>query len=171
MKRSFVPFGLLLSSLFALLLSTCTAGKAGQGQREQAVPDRLARLELLDLNGAKVPWEKFAGRPLFLNFWATWCAPCVAEMGTIEQLHREYGDAVTFVALSNEAPEKIRAFQEGRSLSFSFLQLQGEYIDAFVVKLPTTLLIGSDGHIVAEEEGSRNWSSPEMRQLMEQLQP
>jgi hypothetical protein len=56
-------------------------------------------------------------------------------------------------------------------LSFSFLQLQGEYIDAFVVKLPTTLLIGSDGHIVAEEEGSRNWSSPEMRQLMEQLQP
>lgn len=68
---------------------------------------------------------------------------------------------MVFLAVSTENLEKIRHFKEERPFSFDYARLDIDYIDAYVIKLPTTLLINRKGEVVHEEEGSRDWSSRE----------
>lgn len=68
---------------------------------------------------------------------------------------------MVFLAVSTENLEKIRRFKEERPFSFDYARLDIDYIDAYVIKLPTTLLINRKGEVVHEEEGSRDWSSRE----------
>ena len=136
---------------------------------DNQLDDRLKRIRMADLNGQPVSWPSLRGKPVFLNFWATWCAPCVAEMESIQYLQDHLGDKVHIIALSNEPVEKISAFGNRRGLGFALWQLQGEYIDAFVLKLPTTLLINAEGEIVEDIEGGQSWSSPEMVKKVERL--
>lgn len=67
--------------------------------------------KLRDLDDRVVDLQQFAGRPVVLNFWATWCVPCVAEHGTFRQAAARYGSRVSFlgVVYQDEAPA-IRAF-------------------------------------------------------------
>jgi thiol-disulfide isomerase/thioredoxin len=120
--------------------------------------DRLQRIKLSDLDGRPFTLEDLGGRPVFLNFWATWCGPCISEMRSIEEVYQQYKDDVVFLAVSTETPEQIKAFQAKHDYSFQFARLEVEYVDAFVVKLPTTMLITRDGKMQYEEEGFRVWT-------------
>ena len=65
---------------------------------EKKFADYEFRLE--DLNGNKVSFSEFKGKSVFLNFWATWCPPCVAEMPDIHSLYKKTGDKISFVMIS-----------------------------------------------------------------------
>lgn len=121
--------------------------------------DRLDRIHFTDLNGTALTMADFAGKAVFLNFWATWCKPCIQEMDYIQRLHARYGQDVVFLAASTDDLQTIQNFQEQRGFTFQFVRLDIEYIDAFVISLPTTLLINKDGEIIHEEEGVRVWDS------------
>lgn len=121
--------------------------------------DRLDRLHMTDLDGNALTMSDFDGKPVFLNFWATWCKPCVQEMSDIQQLYQMYGDSIIFLAASIEDIETIRQFRDQYRLSFQLVRLDIEYIDAFVITLPTTLLIDRQGEVRYEEEGLRIWDS------------
>lgn len=131
--------------------------------------DRLAKIKMTRLDGRPFSLNQYVGQPIFLNFWATWCAPCVSEMQAFERLHQEYGGDIVFLAVSNEEISKIKAFGDQRDISFTLARLDIGYLEAYVVKLPTTLLIDSKGNIVHEEEGSRNWNSEESENLVKSI--
>lgn len=151
-----------------LLLAACKGLQPTQDSNPP-LDGRLQRIRMVDLEGQTVSWPSLRGKPVFLNFWATWCAPCVAEMESIQYLQQRLGDQVHIIALSNEPAEKISAFGKRRDLDFPLWQLQGEYIDAFVLELPTTLLIDAKGKIVEDIEGGQSWSSPDMAAKVERL--
>ncbi len=138
--------------------ASSTNAPANSGTNLAALSDRLRRVKLTDLQGRPFNLALYYGKPVFLNFWATWCGPCIQEMESIEAVYQQYKGKVIFLAVTTEEPEKIEAFRKKYPYTFDFARLEGDYLDAFVVKLPTTMLITRDGTLLYEEEGYRVWT-------------
>ena len=114
------------------------------------------------------------GRYVLLNFWATWCPPCVREMPSLERLARMLpGDrfGVLAVALDAEGGDKVRPFVARLGLTFPIaLDPEGRVGDAYGARdLPTTFLIDPQGRVVAAGKGERTWDAPEMVEYLREL--
>jgi cytochrome c biogenesis protein CcmG, thiol:disulfide interchange protein DsbE len=117
----------------------------------------------------------YKGDVVLLNIWATWCAPCRAEMPSIEKLHREFGPrGLRIVAVSVDDPgqqKTIRDFARELGLTFEILQdpthdIQKAYQTTGV---PETFVLGRDGVIRKKIIGATDWSSQGTRALVAQL--
>ncbi len=130
---------------------------------------------LPDLAGRTVRLSDFRGRKaVFLNFWATWCPPCRAEMPTMEQAYQAYrGQGLEILAVSvDTAPkETVQAFMAELTLSFpALLDPDMAVLYAYrVLGLPASVLIDRQGVIRAVEIGYRDWYSAESRKRLESL--
>ena len=107
---------------------------------------------------------------IILNFWATWCPPCVAEMPELQALHKKYGDRVAFVLVTNEKPEVVEAFMEKNQYVLPVFYLATEVpavlsFNAF----PTTYIISKDGRVVSKKTGAANWNSKATEKILEEL--
>lgn len=138
-----------------LLLSCKTAQPPATSTR---LDERLEKIKMTDLKGRPLTLRQMTGKPVFLNFWATWCGPCVSEMQSIEAVYQHFKNDIVFLAVSAEDPVKIRSFLQKHRFSFEFARLDITYLDAYIVTMPTTLLIDADGRLIAEEEGFREWT-------------
>ncbi|MEM7224842.1 MAG: TlpA disulfide reductase family protein [Pseudomonadota bacterium] len=135
-------------------------------------PRPAPRAVFTDAGGQPVTLQDFAGRVVLLNFWATWCAPCVYEMPDFDRLQADLGgQGLTVIAASQDrggAPIVEQFYQEYN------LQSMGIYLDGSgklsqeigVRGLPTTFLIDGAGQIVGALEGPAEWDSPEARALI-----
>jgi len=105
--------------------------------------------------GAHVALADLKGKPVILAFWGTYCPSCRAELGTLEELHREAGDRYALIALSSEDPRKVRSFAESRGLSFpTVIDGSGSTFSAYRVEsIPKTVIIDADGAIVHDFVG------------------
>lgn len=116
----------------------------------------------------------YAGHVVIVNIWATWCAPCIVEMPSLEALHRRYaGDGLRVVAVSVDAPDsenQIREFRDRLNLSFEILHdvadIRATYQTAGV---PESFVIGRDGRIRRRVFSAEDWDSPSNRALVAQL--
>jgi peroxiredoxin len=128
---------------------------------------------LRDLNGKEVKLEDQREMIVFLNFWATWCPPCRAEMPSMEKLYREFHDRdFTILAINvQEEAKKVRAFTEKLDLSFPILlDFQATVGSMYGVwSLPTTDLIDRAGYIIGGALGPRDWASKEAFELINHL--
>ncbi len=125
---------------------------------------------IFDLNGNSVPFSQFRGQAVFLNFWATWCAPCIAEMPDIQDLYNDFGDQAAFVLVSDESPERIRHFMEQRKLDMPVYVRRGGVPHDFASNsIPVTYVISPQGQVVIRKSGVAKWNSKSMQQLMQQL--
>lgn len=141
--------------IIILLLSCKTAPPPATSAR---LDERLEKIKMTDLKGRPLSLRQMTGKPVFLNFWATWCGPCVSEMQSIEAVYQQFKNDIVFMAVSNEDPAKIRSFLQKHRFSFEFVRLDITYLDAYIVTMPTTLLIDANGRLIAEEEGFRVWT-------------
>lgn len=135
-------------------------------QPDPVVPGEVAPpFELLDLDGNSHHLSDFAGQVVVLNFWATWCPPCVEEMPSLQQLADSLeGDGLKVVAVSvDERYADIAPFVEEHSLRFLVLHDLGKRVSRRyeVFQFPETWLIGRDGRLVSRIIGARDWSAPE----------
>src|SRR5690554_3785757 len=73
-----------------------------------------------DLQGEPVPLSSYAGRPLIVNFWATWCAPCVKEMPDLDELSRKYPD-MDFVGIAIDTQANVERFLKKVQVSYPLL--------------------------------------------------
>jgi peroxiredoxin len=155
MTSKLIPLATLL--LAAALFSCKTPQAAAPPAPKASLSERLEKIKMTDLQGNAFTLHAYAGKPVFLNFWATWCRPCISEMQSIEAAYAQLGKEVAFLAVSSESPEKIQAFLEKNKFSFPIAHLDINYIDVYIVKMPTTFLIDASGNLVLEEEGYRDW--------------
>ncbi len=124
---------------------------------------------MTDFEGNPINLKDFAGKPIFLNFWATWCGPCVNEMPSVEKASQQFKDDIVFLAVSDESPALIKSYVKKNKFSFKFGHLDVSYLDVYVMVLPTTLLIDAKGQLVEEEEGFRDWMSAESQEKLKSL--
>ena len=116
----------------------------------------------------------FAGHPLLLNLWATWCQPCREEMPSFERLYRDDGPrGLRIVAVSVDDPgtdDAIRALVRQNGLTFDVLHgARSRIMAQYQVRgVPETFLISAQGRIVGTQYG-RDWSTPESRALVDSL--
>jgi thiol-disulfide isomerase/thioredoxin len=137
---------------------------------------RVPDLAFLDAAGAQKRLADFRGKWIVLNLWATWCAPCRAEMPALDRLQGELGGAsfeVVAIALDTRSVERARNFLQetgvGRLRFYadpSGQVLQDVRAIGRAVGLPTTLLVDPDGCEVAHLPGSAAWDGPEAKALV-----
>lgn len=106
----------------------------------------------------------------FLSFWATWCAPCVAELPSIAALHKDYKDQISFVLVSRENPEVVKRFLDKKDLNLPVYFPSMEVPEVLQSNtLPTNYLIDGKGNIVIAEKGAADWNSKKVREVLEEL--
>lgn len=126
--------------------------------------------KLQNTKGEIVDLGDFQDQPIFLNFWATWCPPCIAEMPSIERLEKEYGDQVHFILVSNENQNITQKFLKEKQLNLSTYQaLEQEPELLRSNSIPITYIINKKGEIIAKESGSSKWDSDSVKKLLDQL--
>jgi thiol-disulfide isomerase/thioredoxin len=130
-------------------------------------------LDALDLSGR--PWSLPAlrGRAVLLNFWASWCEPCRAEMPTLQQLADFHGeDRLAVLAVNfKEAPGTARRFATRTGLKLPvLLDPAGEIARRWDVRIfPTTVLVGADGRPRWRVTGEMDWTGQEAGRLVDGL--
>lgn len=117
-------------------------------------------INLLDYNGNEVTLESFRGKVVVLNFWASWCPPCKAEMPDFETAYQKYGNDVEFVMVSHlawgsDTIESAKSFYNSSGYTFPIYfdyQFEGYY--AYDLQsIPRTVIINSDGTVCAYYTG------------------
>ena len=107
---------------------------------------------------------------VFLNFWATWCPPCVAELPEIQRAYDKYGDQVAFVLATNQEPAVVEAFMDKHGYKLPIFYLGPKTPEALNHRaLPTTFIISKDGRIVTKKTGAANWDSKATYKIFEEL--
>jgi thiol-disulfide isomerase/thioredoxin len=129
--------------------------------------------------GGKLTVADFKGRPILLNLWATWCAPCRAEMPTLDKLQAATGGSgfeVVAVNVDTARLEKRGAFLDsvGAKTLVRYADPSGDAFETMrkagrTLGLPVTLVIDKDGCEVAAVEGGAKWDSAEAQALVEAL--
>ncbi len=175
-RYGLVVLGLLVVVLLGLLMaiqacsmgySTVRSGQEGSGTiglagSELTPAPRIGRLApdftLVDLEGNLVTLSDFRGETVFLNFWATWCPPCRAEMPEMEAVYQEYKDkGVVVIGVDvQEAEEEVRQYVQQGGYSWTFvLDTTGEVTVSYkITGIPTSFFIDREGVIQAMNIGA-----------------
>lgn len=142
-----------------------------------SVKDNYGKLSSSDLQWTLINDENqsvrlsdLSDKPIFINFWATWCAPCIAEMPSIEKLYFDYKDDVHFVIATYENKPLVDAFLKKQELNLPVYHYQTKEPMLMQSKtIPATFILNTKGEIVVSEKGTSNWNSTSVRELLDQL--
>ncbi len=161
-----------------LVVASCTSGSS-------LAPGNLApQFTLTSLSGEKLSSSSFAGKVVLLNFWASWCGPCVEEMPALEALYtRLKGRGFLVVAVGmNDEEVKLKEFSERLGLSFPILvDKDGVVSDMYKVSgVPESFLLDKEGKLILMPDpqdntpsvrivGPRSWDSPRIVAIIERV--
>jgi thiol-disulfide isomerase/thioredoxin len=135
-------------------------------------PKPLPELAFTDAEDKPVTLAAYKGKTVLLNFWATWCAPCVKEMPSLDRLQAEMGkDRFVVLPLSLDGPSrpKVAPFYADRKLTNLgiYFDKGKKVLGALDVSvLPTSILIDAQGRELGRLEGDADWDKPEALALM-----
>ncbi len=124
--------------------------------------------QLINEGGRTINFSEFEGKTVFMNFWATWCTPCIAEMPDIHDLYKKIGYDVTFVMISVDIEhEKAMKFMEKKGFEFPVYFLKNEIPRTYDIhSIPTTYVISPDGKIVIEQHGLSKYDTEKFRNFI-----
>ncbi|MFM8270056.1 MAG: TlpA family protein disulfide reductase [Pseudomonadota bacterium] len=156
--------------VFFTLVSQDIQIESSLEKEESLVPN----LELRLPGGQQVDLKNLKGKAVLLNFWATWCEPCLEEMPSLSVLEKNYRSHGLMVLAVNiqESPEselreKLEGIRVPQNLIFNVKRSQ---ISQYKLEgIPYTIFINREGRPIKTFEGPRDWSSPEMFKQMDEL--
>ncbi len=173
MRRSLLFYGLCAAALWSIApVSSIAAPTHPSGPPAEAMvmlvpPTPAPETSFVLAGGAAATLGDYAGRVVVLNFWASWCAPCVRELPSLDRLAGQLpADRFVVLALSNDRDGvkvagpfleklgvvRLKPHLDPKSALARSLGLRG---------LPTTFVIDAEGRVVAKLEGVAEWDSPE----------
>ena len=114
----------------------------------------LNEVEIVNLNGEKIELTEYIGKPLVINYWATWCAPCLKEFPYFEEVKKQYGDEVNFIMVSDEDIDKIKKFASKKDYTFKYLMSPKNLSSYNINTIPVTYFYNSKGNITTKHQGS-----------------
>lgn len=169
-KLAFGAICVLFMQLFAPVLMSETAhAQYFKGEPFQAYPRPMDApfASWQDVDGNPTSLLRYKGDVLLVNFWATWCGPCVIEMPDLDAIQKKYGAAglkVLAISIDEDGVDKVKEFYEKNNLQHLeiFNDADGSSAAAFgVKKLPTSFLIDHEGKALGVVDGFARWEKPE----------
>jgi thiol-disulfide isomerase/thioredoxin len=138
-------------------------------QREQQVLEDYD-WEVEELDGDVLVLNEMKGQVMLINFWASWCPPCVAEMPGFQELYSDYGDKVEFLFIARDQKDKVTRFLTRKEYDLPVYFERGLTPKIlFNTALPTTYIIDGKGRIVMAEVGSRDWNGSDTRAFLDSV--
>lgn len=165
-RERFSP-GIVLLVALPITALLMLANQSGGSGVEAATAEETFDLsgKLFGIDGKPVDVTEYEGKIIFMNFWATWCGPCRAEMPSMAKLYEELKEqGLVMVAITDESPEPVRKYLEKSPYPFPIL-LDPEAIlfrRLRVRGLPTTFVFNDKNELVLEHVGGYNWSTPDL---------
>lgn len=127
-------------------------------------------LQFENQEGAMLSLNDFKGEVLFVNFWATWCPPCRAEMPSIQRLYDEYGGKIGFLIITGEETEPVMKYIQSNNFTFPVLYQRSNLPSSFKVSgIPHTYVINRQGEILMSKTGAARWDAPEFKEFLNKL--
>lgn len=153
-----------------LLKPTLIIHQPREEKQKLTLQDDVYQWQLSDVNGRMITLSDFKEKPLFINFWATWCPPCIAEMDGLQKLYDEYGTRVAFLFITNDETAKVKEFLKEKGYSIPVYFPQSKYPKDFEISsLPTTFLISSKSEIVINKKGVAQWNGTRIKNILDKV--
>jgi peroxiredoxin len=158
MRKKALLFLFCLLVMISTATSSCALPKNSMSSSSHTLPpigSKIGNLapgfNLVDMNGKSVSLADYDGKPVLVNFWATWCSPCRGEMPYLQQIYDDFSDdGLIMLAIDmQESPEKVKEFYSVYNLSMpALLDTSGKVSDDYgITSIPTTFFIDSEGII------------------------
>lgn len=113
-----------------------------------------------DLNGTRFTEDFFEGKKIFFNVWATWCPPCLSEMGSIEELYKKSDKSHVFIIAAKDDPNKVKTYIKKKGYTMPVYILKGFQCHYFQLNsFPTTFIINEKNQIIHFSAGAENWNT------------
>jgi thiol-disulfide isomerase/thioredoxin len=132
--------------------------------------DEAYQWNLKDMDGNRFLLEQHKDKVVFINLWATWCPPCIAEMPDLQKLYNDYKNEMVFLFISNENPNTIKTFMDKKGYTLpAFVPVTQYPADFETNSIPTSFLISKKGEMVMKKSGVAKWDSQKMRKIVDAL--
>jgi thiol-disulfide isomerase/thioredoxin len=157
------PMKYVLTFLLVILASAPALVGATPG--EVQIGDNLRQTPMQGLTGNSALFSQYRGKPLIINVWASYCGPCLAEMGSLERLWQRYGDRINIIGIStDDYRDRAEMFLAKAGTTFP------HYIDNKLIlenmlgasSIPLTILVDEQGRVLEKVSGAQEWDSPEI---------
>jgi peroxiredoxin len=153
-----LPLGFVLVIANALGLFDIQTNKSHEVKRSGGEANSAPLFSLPDLEGKRVDLISFKGKVILIEFWATWCGPCLKEIPILNQFHNQYkknGLVVIGISLDRKEPKEVKIFLERLGVEYLNLMGNDEVLEKYgripglgpVRGIPATFLIGRDGRV------------------------
>jgi thiol-disulfide isomerase/thioredoxin len=147
----------------------CAGKSTEQSTSKTKEPSIQEKIKIKELSGQVIDLNGYKGKTIFINFWATWCGPCIKEMPSIERAKNALKESkIEFLVASNETVEQIQSFTTKRNLNLHYVQLQN-LEELAIPALPTTYIISPAGELVFSETGYREWDEAANIELLTKI--
>ncbi|WP_264529543.1 TlpA family protein disulfide reductase [Flavobacterium sp. N502540] len=171
-KKSFI-IGIIAGSLLSLsflgyLYYITEKNTALSKEMSKSKTFKDLKIKLTDLNGNTVDLTKFSDKTIFINFWATWCAPCMEEMPVFQKVYndKEIRDKYVFILVADHDAKIIQNFKAKKGYDFIFVKSEVD-LKSKLGALPTTYILDNSLHIIFTKTGSFQNDS-ELRKVLNQ---
>ena len=170
-QRGFLATGLMDPDVEQYAQMAKTEGQSLDEMQKPKPTQADFDFNLIDKEGKAVSLSKFKGKVIFLNMWATWCPPCIAEMPTIDKLHEEMGDEVAFVMLSlDQNFDKAKAFDKRKGYDLPIYSPASNLPAMYESNaIPTTYVIDAAGNLAWTHKGMADYSDPGFKKFLQSL--
>ena len=177
MKFKFAIIALSIFSLYACKETPKEIVKpAASADEQEVVTDILTeesepKSTYVDVAGNTFELSDYKGKRILLNYWATWCKPCIEEMPSmVEAQTLLEKENYIFLLASDQSMEKIKAFQEKKKFDLRFVKFNGSLASEEITALPATFIYNEKGEKVERIDGATEWNSPEIIQKLKNIQ-
>ena len=151
-----------------LIILTALLGCSGKSGKQSDVIS-LESVKLRDLMDTPIDLTQYNKKVIFINFWATWCRPCIEEMPSIDRARNKLqNENIVFLVASNEELNRIQTFAKSHTLKLNYVKLEN-LEELKIQALPTTFIFDQEGELVFSETGYRQWDNPENIEMITKI--
>lgn len=161
---------LLLKLLFIVfIIIGCKDAQNKESAKGTAAAVKPGNIKLTDLKGDSIDLFKYKGKVVFINFWATWCKPCIEELPTIKNaIGILNNDKIEFLFASDETTEQIGSFEKQHNYNLNYVKANN-LEELGIMVLPTTFIFDGEGQQVFSEMGYRKWDDKTNLDLLSKI--
>jgi thiol-disulfide isomerase/thioredoxin len=152
---------------FALLMGCSSSSSKNSSSNDLATNQKKSIY--IDLDNNEVNLSSFKGKKVLINYWATWCAPCIQKMPSLVKVQEQLQSEFVFLLVSDESIQRISRFKNRKSFNLKYLKSTVSLASLGVYSLPTTYIYNKEGKQIKTIVGSVDWESTEMIKQLKAL--